>query len=256
VYNEELAENIMKHLNEVFPGNVRNMPALKEALSDVQVSEKDLLLAVHALKKLAYIKGQFSELGAHKVLHSAANLEITPLGREYLQNKSYRPVRLSLSNLPSKDRFVEDISALLAAEVAFAVIFFDLDKFKALNDSKGHLEGDSCLKSIVEATGKILGRRGTLYRWARGDEFMITLFDVNTDEALVTAERIRAEIEQIGEKASTGVTGSVGVCATDKAVGKSAVDFLDIVDKAMYDSKNSGGNRVRERHNLGEEPLS
>ena len=252
MYNEQLAQKIREHVNEVFPGNVRNIPALRQALSDVQASEKDWLLSVHALKKLSHISGQFSELGADKVLHGAANLEITALGREYLQGKVYRRVRLSLGTLPSKDKLVEDINTMVAAGAPFAVILFDLDKFKALNDSKGHTEGDICLNSIVETAGNILGRRGQLYRWG-GDEFVILLSDVNTDEALVTAERIRTEIEHINEKGSTGVTGSVGVCATDKAVGKSAADILMIVDKAMYDSKNLGGNRVTERHDVGAE---
>jgi len=91
---------------------------------------------------------------------------------------------------------------------------------------------------------EVIGRRGRIYRWGSGDEFAVLLPDFSTDEAKVTAERVRNAVENGKPAGDTVVTTSIGVCGTDRAGSKSAEEILDFADKAMYVSKKSGKNRV------------
>jgi diguanylate cyclase (GGDEF)-like protein len=151
--------------------------------------------------------------------------------------------RLSLASLPKKENMLADVTAALNQVSDLAVLVIDLDHFKDVNDTLGHLQGDACLESIVKVTGNILARRGTLYRWG-GDEFAIVLPSASTQEAGATAERIRREIQQAKPGGTIPVTASIGVCALDQIAEHSAQALLDAADKAMYASKRNGKNRV------------
>jgi diguanylate cyclase (GGDEF)-like protein len=153
------------------------------------------------------------------------------------------PQILALSTLPKKESLLADLKDALTRRSEIAVIVIDLDKFKEVNDTKGHAEGDNCLENVVKAIGTALGRKGTLYRWG-GDEFAISLQDFSTDEALGTAERIRRTIQDARSGGDIPVTASVGVCATDRVQDFQAETLLDAADKAMYHSKKNGKNRV------------
>lgn len=153
------------------------------------------------------------------------------------------PQAFELSALPKKEQLKEDLVLLLNQAATTALLFLDLDKFKEVNDTKGHAEGDMCLARVVTAIGSALGRKGKLYRWG-GDEFAITLPDFSTEEARVTAERIRRSIEDAKAGGETPVTASIGVCATDVLVSATAGELLEAADRTMYDSKRNGKNRV------------
>jgi diguanylate cyclase (GGDEF)-like protein len=149
----------------------------------------------------------------------------------------------ALSELPKKEALLKDLQDGLARSLEIAVIVIDLDRFKEVNDTKGHPEGDRCLENLVKAIGGALGRKGTLYRWG-GDEFAISLPDFSTDEALATAERMRRTIEEAKAGGDIPVTASVGVCATDRLEDPQPETLLESADKAMYASKKNGKNRV------------
>src|SRR5206468_2327685 len=87
-------------------------------------------------------------------------------------------------------------------------------------------------------------KKGQIYRWGSGDEFAVLLPDFSTDEAKATAERIRSSVEYSKPGGDIAVSTSIGVCGTDRAGSQSAEEILDFADKAMYESKNSGKNRV------------
>jgi diguanylate cyclase (GGDEF)-like protein len=150
----------------------------------------------------------------------------------------------TLASLLKKEALVADLKKLLKQRSETALLVIDLDKFKEVNDTKGHSEGDVCLERVVHAIGGALGHKGNLYRWG-GDEFVITLPDFSKDEAIATAERIwRA----IGEAKAGGddipVTASIGVCGSEQLTDPRAETLLDAADKAMYSSKREGKNRV------------
>jgi diguanylate cyclase (GGDEF)-like protein len=149
----------------------------------------------------------------------------------------------SLSRLPKKEDLLAELKNSLARSSEIALLVIDLDKFKQVNDTKGHAEGDACLERVIKAIGSAVGRKGTLYRWG-GDEFAVALPDFSTGEALATAERIRRAIEEAKAGGDIPVTASVGVAAVDRLQSATAEKLLDSADKAMYASKKNGKNRV------------
>jgi diguanylate cyclase (GGDEF)-like protein len=153
------------------------------------------------------------------------------------------PQVLTLSRLPKKEELLTELRNSISQSSDIALLIIDLDRFKQVNDTMGHTEGDACLERVIKVIGRSLGRKGTLYRWG-GDEFAITLPDFSTEEAAGTAERIRREIEESKPGGEIAVTASVGVCARDGAQNATAETLLDCADKAMYASKSNGKNRV------------
>lgn len=154
-----------------------------------------------------------------------------------------QPQKPSLSSLPNKDGLIADIRASLNRPAGLALLVIDLDHFKSVNDTKGHPEGDACLERVVQVIGGTLGRRGTLYRWG-GDEFAVSLPDFSSEEARAVAERIRRAVEEAKPGGDIAVTTSIGVSGSDRFTAPSADELLDSADKAMYESKRRGKNRV------------
>ena len=129
-----------------------------------------------------------------------------------------------------------------------SLICFDLDNFKKVNDSLGHLEGDRVLRIIGELLKDALRLADIPVRYG-GDEFMVLLPETNISSAAKTAERIRiafnTECAYSMEKSDDSivkVSMSLGVTETDGAEKPDQV--VQRADLAMYESKSSGGNRT------------
>ncbi|MEI7616099.1 MAG: sensor domain-containing diguanylate cyclase [Actinomycetota bacterium] len=125
-----------------------------------------------------------------------------------------------------------------------SLIMLDADKFKSINDSRGHVAGDmvlQCLSSILNLTVRhedIVSRYG-------GDEFILILPKTNIDTALEIAERIRMAVEKNTlaiDKLAIQFTTSIGVVQYSNE--NNPLELLEKADKAMYRSKHSGGNTV------------
>ena len=124
-----------------------------------------------------------------------------------------------------------------------ALLLVDLDHFKAVNDTQGHLEGDAVLRRVAAALERatreidIAGRFG-------GDEFVVVLPDTDAAQAAIVAERLIAEIRVEGRKtdADAPVTASVGL-STGRP-GDNTGDILRRADEAAYRAKADGGNRL------------
>jgi diguanylate cyclase (GGDEF)-like protein len=149
----------------------------------------------------------------------------------------------SRQNLPNKEVLLSNLQTVFERPSVSAILVIDLDHFKSVNDTQGHSEGDACLDRVVSTIANVVGRKGKLYRWG-GDEFAVVLPDFSTEEAQVTAERIRAAVEQAKPGGEIVVTTSIGICGTDCTDSTSAEEILDFADKAMYESKRLGKNRV------------
>ena len=151
-----------------------------------------------------------------------------------LRNRRYLDAHL--------DRMIE--RALEQGE-ALAVMAFDLDRFKAVNDTWGHAAGDAILRQfatrLTENTRSIdlVARTG-------GEEFIVAMPQAGLADARVAAERVRAAVERpgfdIGDRV-IDMTVSVGV-AQLRSRGDSAAKLLARADAALYAAKSSGRNRV------------
>lgn len=137
-------------------------------------------------------------------------------------------------------------AALVSAErhhTSLAVIFLDLDGFKAVNDGLGHLAGDAVLEQIARRLRGVVRGSDTLSRFG-GDEFVVVCEDIDDDEARGLAERIRLSVSRplAGLAAAFTVTVSVGIALHTPGGGTvaTAADLLQSADQAMYASKAMG----------------
>jgi len=133
-----------------------------------------------------------------------------------------------------------------------SVLFLDLDRFKLVNDTYGHLIGSDTLRALSQLLGECVRQVDTLARYG-GDEFTILLVDTPHDVAQMIAERIRARVEahlfEAGHEGTLRLTISIGV-ATCPDHGETREPLLDAADKAMYRAKSEGRNRVASANDL------
>jgi diguanylate cyclase (GGDEF)-like protein len=119
----------------------------------------------------------------------------------------------------------------------------DIDLFKRINDTYGHLTGDAVLRDVAHAASKALRQLDFFGRYG-GEEFVMVLTDTPLEGAMVTAERVRSRIEQLefpGIAPGLRVTVSIGV-AEHVRRADSAVT-LRRADEALYRAKEGGRNR-------------
>ena len=129
---------------------------------------------------------------------------------------------------------------------AFSVLFLDVDKFKGINDSHGHLIGTKLLLEMGEIIRGVIKKEDFAFRYG-GDEFVMLLTDTNAAKASELAEKIRTQVEKNTFLARDGLnvklTVSIGIAnCPEHAVTKR--DIIEAADGAMYAVKRSTRNRV------------
>ena len=128
-----------------------------------------------------------------------------------------------------------------------SVAMLDLDHFKKVNDTYGHVAGDEVLKTFTE-TVKAEVRTGDIFARYGGEEFIILFVETDLEDALVVCERLRERVEKklFCERTIEGgitVTVSVGCAELHNGI-RDIHSLIDQADKALYLSKNLGRNRV------------
>ena len=153
-----------------------------------------------------------------------------------------------LTNLYNSRQFYSQLELEMDRSLRYhhplSLMLFDIDHFKEYNDTFGHLEGDKVLVRIGQTTKAFLRTMDTAYRYG-GEEFTVILPETTGEEALTVGERIRTNVES--EKFIQGdqivtVTISVGIAQYNYKEATS--EFVKRADEAMYDSKESGRNKV------------
>ena len=137
-----------------------------------------------------------------------------------------------------------------------ALAMIDIDRFKRVNDSFGHAAGDAVIRHVVQTVAFGLRRHDLFGRWG-GEEFAVALPEADPDCAGAIAERIRRSVEESPLRSPTGggwpipVTVSIGIAVL--APGETLDAFADRADRAMYEAKRAGRNRVSVAPPPGEE---
>ena len=137
---------------------------------------------------------------------------------------------------------------------------FDIDYFKAINDTYGHAAGDQALRRFAAACQEML-RETDYFGRLGGDEFAAILPETDSAGAAILAERMRKRVNKLrvqNDGRRFGFTVSIGVAARDRngdgkgadkrrkgaASGKGFDDVLALADRALYDAKESGRDKV------------
>lgn len=128
------------------------------------------------------------------------------------------------------------------------LLIIDIDHFKAVNDSYGHIVGDTCLKAIANT---LVGNARAVDLVARfgGEEFLVLLADTAIDEGLKIAEKLRAAVENLqvhfeGAASPLRITISTGVAAKNASTEMPLDSLIERADAGVYRAKDGGRNRV------------
>ena len=153
-----------------------------------------------------------------------------------------------LTGLPNRALFIDHLRLAVARslrnEHQFSVLFLDLDRFKVVNDSLGHLVGDQLLKAMACRLESCVRPGDTIARLG-GDEFTILLENLKSNsEAIYIAERIQRELTQPFELEDRQVFTSASIGIAPSTIGyERPEDILRDADTAMYCAKSLGGTR-------------
>ncbi|MDX4064610.1 diguanylate cyclase [Aliarcobacter skirrowii] len=123
----------------------------------------------------------------------------------------------------------------------FSIILFDVDNFKIINDTYGHLAGDMVLKKIADLVKNTIRSTDFACRWG-GEEFFIIYPSTNLKQAFEASEKLRILINKLEFDDIKNISCSFGVTKFNKS--DSMQSILARADKAMYKAKNNGRNRV------------
>ncbi|MCX7934520.1 MAG: diguanylate cyclase [Planctomycetota bacterium] len=153
-----------------------------------------------------------------------------------------------LTGLPNRTHFWEHLQVAYERyrrfQETFSVLLLDLDRFKAINDSRGHAAGDRVLKGVASRLRASLRGVDFLARYG-GEEFAALLPRTREREAVLLAERVRGDLETsafVLDGETLRVTVSVGAAEAQPA--EAPEHLLNRADQALYRAKNEGRNRV------------
>lgn len=171
--------------------------------------------------------------------------------RDELDQLSKSDPLTALDNRRSFDaRLQSEWSRAQRNHESIAVLYIDIDNFKAYNDRYGHQSGDTCLIAVALAIRDSAQRGSDLCARYGGEEFVVLLPQTTQEPALAVAERVRLAVEQLAlphqaSKTAPVVTVSVGVASLMPTPDMSPAQLLEQADQALYTAKNSGRNQVQ-----------
>ena len=197
----------------------------------------------HYQVRISPLLSRKSELIGRTIIFTDVTEQMT------LHNKLQRLATTDgLTQLYNRTHFMELASRMLVSSIQanapFAVILFDIDHFKQINDSYGHDTGDAALRHVA-AVCRALLRGGDLFARYGGEEFVVALSGVSPEGAALLAERLRRAIENAPFAAGSGqlsMTASFGVCIRETESELSVL--VQQADQALYVAKRNGRNQV------------
>jgi two-component system, cell cycle response regulator len=145
------------------------------------------------------------------------------------------------------DRLNSELSNSRRRGTPLALLLFDIDHFKSLNDNYGHPAGDAVLREVVQAVQRTLRPEDVLARYG-GEEFAVILKNVSSRSVHVLAERVRVAVEDLEidwQGTAIRATASVGGAYVARtAMVEEPAALVAAADEALYQAKHGGRNRV------------
>ena len=187
------------------------------------------------------------ELGARL----RAGKRILSLQQELIQAREdlrFQATHDSLTGLWSRgasfDLLASELQRGIRAHAATGILMIDLDHFKNVNDTYGHLTGDAVLREASRRIGQAVRSYDFVGRYG-GEEFLAILSKCTTDDLRSVAERVRCAVAESPISTSAGsIDMTVSIGGVVSAQGVPDLELLSAADSALYDAKRSGRNRV------------
>jgi diguanylate cyclase (GGDEF)-like protein len=182
-------------------------------------------------------------------LHFLLVCEDISENRRLAEKIAYQAAHDELTGLVNRRQFdyhIQNLVTLAQADnSAHALCYLDLDQFKVVNDTCGHMAGDELLRQLGDLLQQQVRKSDVLARLG-GDEFGILMSNCTVEQAMQTGDKLRNAIRDFQfawENRSFGVAVSIGVAPINRTSGN-AVDILKEADAACYAAKEKGRNRV------------
>jgi two-component system cell cycle response regulator len=144
------------------------------------------------------------------------------------------------------ERLTSEVAYALRHKTRLSVVLFDIDHFKHVNDSHGHMAGDVVLRVVAAQVQRMIRAEDVLARYG-GEEFMVLVRGIEHENVAVFAERIRKAIERLAipwEKATIRAAISLGVASLDECNEKRGEELVLLADERLYRAKSQGRNRT------------
>lgn len=158
---------------------------------------------------------------------------------------AFRDPLTDLNNRAAMDSaFEQELDFAQRHNLPLTILLLDVDKFKSINDTYGHIAGDTVLKTIADCMRECVRRSDVLFRYG-GEEFLILLRNTQIEGATLLANRIRNAVENLickHQEHEITMTISIGVAKLRDEENK--YSFLQRADEALYRAKEEGRNRV------------
>jgi len=188
---------------------------------------------------LVYLFGRERSVRDHVLMDRRLQLQ------DMARDLRWKATTDSLTGLHNRHRFDEALVAEIARAERYgtplALILYDIDHFKQVNDTFGHPAGDSVLKGVSKLAAGHIRATDLLARWG-GEEFIILAASSDLAMAAEIAEKLRASIARMAFDAVSPITCSFGVA--EYVAGDSAETLVARADAALYRAKAHGRNRV------------
>jgi len=241
------AEGLEKIVNEVKETLKTYMETVKKYDKEIGAKEKKLeknaeKVKIELLKEILSNVVELRRTNAsliEKLRKQEKQIDRLREELKVLKEKAYMDYLTGLRNRRSIEKALEDyLKDLKAYGYSFSVIMIDLNKFKEINDTYGHLVGDCVLKEIAEILRKYLRAKDVVGRYG-GDEFIIILPGVEKDIAVKIAERLSNIIRNHVFKCDSlelTMSASFGIVQVDNSF-KNTKEIIKKVDEKLYEAK-------------------
>jgi len=196
--------------------------------------------------------GKFAETvirSAMMALHRAHAMELTRADNARLEALAHiDPLTQLLNRRALTAKLVTELERVRRYNAPLSILMIDVDHFKLVNDTHGHLAGDQVLEEIALLLQRAARSVDTVARYG-GEEFVIVLPETGEQGAIAFAERLRAKVESnvfpVGKGQEIHLTISTGVSIFAGHNARTAEHLLDSADQALYRAKQDGRNVVR-----------
>ncbi|WP_196137563.1 GGDEF domain-containing protein [Aliikangiella sp. G2MR2-5] len=183
-----------------------------------------------------------------ELIEKLLSLLIYPLRNALLYQQAVAEAhRDPLTGISNRAAFEEALSRETSSFkrhlTGFSLLLIDIDFFKRINDTYGHIVGDSVLRNVAQSIRCTIRRSDEVFRYG-GEEFVVLLGNTDTKGAQFIAERIRKQVKSLEFKINQDIriSASIGVASTRSL--SDVHNTLDKADKALYQAKESGRDRV------------
>jgi diguanylate cyclase (GGDEF)-like protein len=232
---------------------LRDLNAVVQQYQQLALSRLAVLRRLESAAAIA----MFAILGASGLFIFRPMVRRICADRESLQGANEALAELAVTDqltgaynrLKFNEVLTDQVSRAARYHEPLSVVMFDIDHFKAVNDTYGHGAGDDMLREISHRVGGAIRGVDWLFRYG-GEEFVVAAPHTNLGNAALLAEKLRQLVA--GAPFPQGITGSISLGVAQLCPGETVEELMARVDAALYAAKNAGRNRVAVAENCQE----